>query len=72
MPSIQVNVGQQDVEFVLNFEGEHGRWTAQTQVHESCFPLVVELGGRRYELYSDGTFSEQEMKNPPPPDAEEP
>jgi hypothetical protein len=34
---------------------------AADDLEEGEFPLVGNAGGRRYELYSDGTFAEVEM-----------
>jgi hypothetical protein len=40
----------------------HGTWHSDAEgVDEAEYPLVTELDGKRYELYSDGTFSEQEL-----------
>jgi hypothetical protein len=36
------------------------RWHSLVQQHESDFPLVTVQGGKRYELYSDGTYAEVE------------
>ncbi len=30
-------------------------------LHEGEFPLVASAGGKRYELYSDGSFDEVEL-----------
>lgn len=46
------------VPFELDFESRS--WTAERQFAESDFPLVAEVNERRYELYSDGTFAEEE------------
>jgi hypothetical protein len=37
------------------------RWSAKDVPGEGCFPLVMDLNGKRYELYSDGTLGEVEM-----------
>jgi hypothetical protein len=40
----------------------HGTWHSDAEsVDEAEYPLVTVLDGKRYELYSDGTFSEQEL-----------
>ncbi len=36
------------------------RWTADHAFGEADFPLVVEIDGKRYEFYSDGTLDEEE------------
>ena len=28
---------------------------------EAEFPLIAEVGGKRYEVYSDGSFGEEEL-----------
>jgi hypothetical protein len=35
-------------------------WSGVTDFAEGDFPLIGTVGGRRYELYSDGTFNEEE------------
>jgi hypothetical protein len=30
-------------------------------LHEGEFPLIASEGGKRYELYSDGTFNDVEL-----------
>jgi hypothetical protein len=37
------------------------RWFAKNVPDEGCFPLVVDLDSKRYELYSDGTLAEVVM-----------
>ncbi len=37
------------------------RWSAKNVPGEACFPLVMDLDAKRYELYSDGTLAEVEM-----------
>jgi hypothetical protein len=37
-----------------------GTWTSDADLEEADFPLVAELDGQRYELYSDGTLAEEE------------
>lgn len=69
MASVRIELGDETIDFELHPTEERGRWTAPREIPESYFPLVVELSGRRFELYSDGTFSEEELRNPPPPDA---
>jgi hypothetical protein len=38
----------------------HGRWHSLVQQPEGDFPLVTVINGKRYELYSDGTYAEVE------------
>ena len=45
--------------FQLDFERD--QWHAVEEIAEAEFPLIAEVDGKRYELYSDGTFSEEEV-----------
>ena len=36
------------------------RWSAERSFAEGDFPLVVSVAQKRYELYSDGKFAEEE------------
>lgn len=55
----QIVVDGEPHPFRLNFD-DH-TWSADHAVEEADFPLITELSGRRYELYSDGTFGEVEL-----------
>jgi hypothetical protein len=51
---------------VADFDLDLGakRWhsvEAATPLAEGEFPLTASAGGKRYELYSDGTFAEVEL-----------
>ncbi len=37
-----------------------GLWHCEQSIPQSDFPLVHRIDGKRYELYSDGTFAEVE------------
>ncbi len=37
------------------------RWTSATKYAEGDFPFVAEVEGKRYELYSDGRFDEEDI-----------
>ncbi len=37
------------------------RWSAERSFAEGDFPLVVSVAEKRYELYSDGKFAEEEL-----------
>ncbi len=59
--TVQIRIDGETLPFKLDFfPEERGRWTAARELAESFFPLVVETGGKRFELYSDGTFAEVE------------
>jgi hypothetical protein len=45
--------------FQLNFEDM--TWQCAVPVAAAAFPLVAEVDAQRYELYSDGTFDEEEV-----------
>jgi hypothetical protein len=45
--------------FVLDWQ--HGRWTSEVAYEMSDYPFIAEIGGKRYELYGDGTFDEEEL-----------
>lgn len=62
MPEVvQIEVDGKKVPFTLDDTKEKGRWTAPDDVAAGSFPLTGESGGRRFELYSDGTFAEIEL-----------
>lgn len=56
---ITISVGNQTVPFRLDFTNE--RWHSLDELGESDFPLIAEVEGKRYELYSDGTMAEAEL-----------
>jgi hypothetical protein len=43
---------------VLDFSS--GRWTSGTKFEEEAFPFITEVDGKRYQIYSDGSFDEEE------------
>jgi hypothetical protein len=40
--------------------GKTTRWESLEEQKEGDFPLIAEVNGKRYELYSDQTFAEVE------------
>ncbi|WP_180277671.1 hypothetical protein [Nostoc sp. 'Peltigera malacea cyanobiont' DB3992] len=54
----QIEVKGRNTPFILNWEER--RWQSLEKPQESDFPLIAVLDGKRYELYSDGTFAEVE------------
>jgi hypothetical protein len=54
----QIDVDGRIIPFRL--DPAHQRWHSLVQQQESDFPLVTVLDGKRYELYSDGTYAEVE------------
>jgi hypothetical protein len=64
LKTVIVEVQGQNLEFTL--DSDTHKWApvnAATREHlpEGEFPLVASAGGKRYELYSDGTFDEVEL-----------
>lgn len=54
---VEVMVGEpRPVE--MNFELR--RWFAEPSFAEGDFPLIATVHGKRYELFSEGTFAEEE------------
>jgi hypothetical protein len=44
----------------FRMDEETRRWSALHEQQEGDFPLIAVREGKRYELYSDGTFAEVE------------
>ncbi|MGB8267955.1 MAG: hypothetical protein WCE44_16640 [Candidatus Velthaea sp.] len=57
--TISIDVAGTPQIFELNFDDD--TWRADRSFDEGDFPLVAEVDGRRYELYSDQTLSEEEL-----------
>jgi hypothetical protein len=49
------------VEQAFELDWGTGRWHSTSTPPEGDFPFVAEIRGKRYELYSDGTFNEQDL-----------
>jgi hypothetical protein len=45
---------------LFRLDWKHSRWHSMEELDEALFPLIKEIDGRRYELYSDGTLAEVE------------
>ena len=65
METVSISIAGKNLEFNLKIDRESGKWTpdegsANEPLAEGDFPLIAHAGGRRYELYSDGTFAEVE------------
>jgi len=61
---VVVELQGQRLEFTL--DSGTRRWlpdepATSNALHEGEFPLVALAGGKRYELYSDGSFDEVEL-----------
>ena len=55
---IQINVEGRMISFRL--DQKNRRWHSLEEPQEAAFPLITFVDGKRYELYSDGTFAEVE------------
>ncbi len=56
--SVGIEVEGRITAFRLDLENR--RWCASGQQKQADFPLIGFMEGKRYELYSDGTFAEVE------------
>jgi hypothetical protein len=56
--TIQITVEERNIPFRLDWK--HWRWHALDEPQEADFPLIALVDGKRYELYSDGSFAEVE------------
>jgi len=56
--TIEIEIEGRTIPFRLDWE--EGRWNTLEEQKESDFPLITEVSGKRYELYSDQTFAEVE------------
>ncbi|HTA39765.1 MAG TPA: hypothetical protein VK760_11840 [Candidatus Acidoferrales bacterium] len=54
-----IRIAGEPTPFDLDFDSK--RWSSKQLPEECDFPLVAEIDGKRYELYSDKTFAEVEM-----------
>ena len=54
----QIKVEDHNTPFTLDWKER--RWQSLAEQQESDFPLIAVVDGKRYELYSDGTFAEVE------------
>ena len=57
--TIEIEVEGRNIPFRLNWEDR--QWASLEEQKEGNFPLIAEVSGKRYELYSDETFAEVEM-----------
>jgi hypothetical protein len=55
---VKIDVGGRTIPFRL--DGRHERWHSLEELEEGDFPLIAVADGKRYELYSDGSFAEVE------------
>jgi hypothetical protein len=56
--NIEIRIQDKAAHFTLHRDS--AQWDSPDDVTEADFPLIAHLNSKRYELYSDGTFSEVE------------
>jgi hypothetical protein len=56
--TIQITVEGRNIMFRLDWK--HRLWHSLDEPQEADFPLITIVDGKRYELFSDGTFAEAE------------
>jgi hypothetical protein len=61
--TIHIDVDGHAVSFRLDFK--NWRWHSLQELEEGAFPLITDVEGKRYELYSDGIFAEVEKTGGP-------
>jgi hypothetical protein len=55
---IEIRIADQTAHFTLHWDSS--QWDSPDDITQADFPLIAHSAGRRYELYSDGTFSQVE------------
>jgi hypothetical protein len=60
MHDVTIEVEGRPHEFRLDFGT--GTWTPKTDFDEADFPLIAVVEGARYELFSDGTLAEADVR----------
>jgi hypothetical protein len=61
--SVEARAGGLTATFTLDWYNR--RWTSQVEHEIADFPFIAEVCGKRYELYGDGTFDEEEVLSEP-------
>lgn len=56
--TINIEIDNVLVPFALDFGTSY--WSASQELPEGYFPIIAHHEGKRFELYSDGTFAEVE------------
>ena len=56
---VQAESGGKVIRVSLNWETR--RWTSEIEPDLADFPFIAEVRGKRYELYDDQTFDEEEL-----------
>ena len=55
--NIELRIAGKSAHFTLHWDS--AQWDSPDDVTQAEFPLIAHLAGKRYELYSDGTFTER-------------
>jgi hypothetical protein len=58
LETVEASSGGSTESFELNWDEK--TWTRKTPLNEGEFPYIAEIRSKRYELYDDGTFDEEE------------
>jgi hypothetical protein len=61
--TVEARAGGRTATFTLDWYNR--RWTNTSEHEIADFPFISEVAGKRYELYSDGTFDEEEVSSEP-------
>jgi len=61
--TVEATAGGLTATFTLDWYNR--RWTSANEHEIADFPFIVEVSGKRYELYSDVTFDEEEILSEP-------
>jgi hypothetical protein len=56
---VQIEVSGGVATFAM--DEQQGSWRCARELRQGDFPLIRVVNGKRYELYSDGTFAEVEL-----------
>jgi hypothetical protein len=60
---VEATAGGLTATFTLDWYNR--RWTSTVEHELADFPFIAEVTGKRYELYGDGTFDEEEVLSEP-------
>ncbi len=59
LETVPATSGDQTGTFELDWD--HKAWSSAATHEEAAFPFIAEIRGKRYELYSNGRFDEEEL-----------
>jgi hypothetical protein len=63
---MRITIDFEGRDLLFTLDADEGTWTAAAPgtsdlLEEGDFPFIGTVDGKRYELYSDGTFAEAEL-----------